>query len=116
MIVFALFVFDVHQRTIAKQGEVRRGGRGACRFRGLRLCEDTHRKVDKTWEVQIIVLQGCERGSGCDDRVTAWVEWESMWTGKERHQNTKENKDKRGIKILENDNEKENMVLERREL
>lgn len=98
---------------------MRRGGRGVCRFRGLRLCEDTYRKVDKTWVVQIIVLQGCERGSGFYDRVTAWVS--SMWAGKERHQNTKKNKDKRGITFLAkdsggggDDNEKENMVLETR--
>lgn len=55
---------------------MRRGGRGACRFTGLRLCEDTYRKVDKTRVVQIIMLQGCERGSGVYDSVThGWNGW-----------------------------------------
>lgn len=73
---------------------MRKGGRGVCRFRGLRFCEDTYRKVDKTWVVQIIMLQGCERGSGIYESVTAWVEWVSMWTGKERP----EHKEKQGQK------------------
>lgn len=53
---------------------MRKGGKGVCRFRGLRFCEDTYRKVDKMWVVQIIKLQGCERGSGIYDSVMAWVE------------------------------------------
>lgn len=56
---------------------MRRGGRGVCRFTGLRSCEDTYRKVDETRVVQILMLQGCERGSGVYDSLTAWVEWVS---------------------------------------
>ncbi len=76
--------FPSARTTSGSRGKVKRGGRGACRFTGLRLCEDTYRKVDKTRVVQIIMLQGCERGSGVYDSVT----------GKERHQN----KEKQGQK------------------
>lgn len=68
---------------------MRRGGRGVCRVTGLRLCEDTYRKVDKTRVVQIIMLQGCERGSGVYDSVTAWVERERK-TPEQRKIRTKE--------------------------
>lgn len=68
---------------------MRRGGRGACRFTGLRLCEDTYRKVDKTRVVQIIMLQGCERGSSVYESVMAWVYWERK-TPEQRKTRTKE--------------------------
>lgn len=68
---------------------MRRGGRGACRFTGLRLCEDTYSNVDKTRVVQIIMLQVCERGSGVYDSVTAWVERERM-TPEQRKTRTQE--------------------------
>lgn len=81
--------FPSARTTSGSRGKVRRGGRGACRFTGLRLCEDTYRKVDKTRVVQIIMLQVCERGSGVYDSVTAWVERERM-TPEQRKTRTKE--------------------------
>lgn len=77
---------------------MRRDGRGVCRFTELRLCEDAYRKFDKTWVVQIIMLQGCERGSGIYDNVMVWVRMGvNVGQGKKEHQNTKKNKDKRSI-------------------
>lgn len=109
--------FPSARTTSGSRGKVRRGGRGACRFTGLRLCEDTYSNVDKTRVVQIIMLQVCERGSGVYDKC-------DVMGGKgKKDTRTKKNKDKRGIKILAkdsggggDDSEKENMVLERREL
>lgn len=64
---------------------MRWGGRGVCRFTGLRLCDDAYRKFDKTWVEQIIMLQGCERGSGIYDNVMAWV---SMWDRERKNTRT----------------------------